>query len=270
MYAFFHALLSDKKGGTVFSCFGIWHWCYIFAVAIIAVLIWFGLKKRDETARRKVPGVLINIAFGLYIADFFLMPLAYGEIDIEKLPFHVCTAMCVMCFLSHHIRAFRKWRVHVALLGFISNLIYLFYPAGVMWYQVHPLSYRVVQTLLFHGVMTLYGLFALAFEEQKLEWKHCGRDLAVLVSMTLWALIGNTVYNGQVGSYSHQFNWFFVVRDPFYLLPETAAPFIMPFLNVAAFFAVELLVYAVCRGIRRISCRGRDHAGSPGEPVGRE
>lgn len=245
VYALFHQLLSDKKGGAVFSCFGIWHLCYIFIIAVIGVLAVFYLEKKDEGGKKKVTGAFINVSFGLYIADFFLMPLAFGEIDIEKLPFHVCTAMCVMCFLSNHIRSLEKYRVHFALLGFLSNLIYLLYPAGVMWYQVHPLSYRVVQTLLFHGCMTLYGPFVLLFGEQKLEWKRCYRDLIVIVAMTLWALIGNTIYNGQAGDYSHNFNWFFVMRDPFYLLPQNIAPYIMPILNVAAFFAVEMLVYAI-------------------------
>ncbi len=258
MYAFFNKLLSDKTGGVVFSCFGIWHLCYILAVAVIAVLIMLCRKKSDALANKKIPNVFIKVAFGLYIADFFLMPLAFGEIDIEKLPFHVCTAMCVMCFLSNHVRVLKKYRIHFALLGFLSNLIYLLYPAGVMWYQVHPLSYRVIQTLLFHGTMTLYGLFTLIYDGQKLAWKTCYRDLGVIVLMTLWARIGNTIYNGQAGTYSHNFNWFFVVRDPFYLLPEHIAPYVMPFLNIAAFFVVELLIYAVYFGIgRQVAKRNR-------------
>jgi hypothetical protein len=56
--------------------------------------------------------------------------------------------------------------------------------------------------------------------------------------MTLWAMAGNFVYNG-----SRFYNWFFVVRDPFYIFPETVAPFVMPFVNVALFFAVELLLH---------------------------
>jgi len=253
MYKVLHELLSDKTGGAVFSCFGIWHLCYLFAAAAAGVLLFVLLKRRDETGRRAVIRRLIHCAFGLYLADFFLMPLAFGEIDIEKLPFHVCTAMCVMCFLSHHWARLEKYRVHVALLGFLSNLVYLIYPAGVMWYQVHPLSYRVVQTLLFHGCMTLYGLFELMFGAGKLAWKTCHKDLAVLIAMTAWARIGNTVYNGQSGSYDHFFNWFFVVRDPFYLLPEHIAPWVMPILNIAVFFAAELLIYAVFAAARR-SC----------------
>ena len=254
MYEVFHSILADRQGGAVFSCFGAWHWCCIAAVAAAGVLLALRMRSRGADARKNTVRALIHIAFGLYVADFFLMPLAFGEIDIEKLPFHVCTAMCVMCFLSYHSAYLGRYRIHFALLGFLSNLIYLLYPAGVMWYQVHPLCYRVIQTLLFHGCMTLYGLFELMYGGQKPEWKTCRRDLGVTVCMTLWALLGNTVYNGRADGYDHFFNWFFVKRDPFYLLPGDVAPYVMPFLNIAAFFAVELLVYAAYFGIRR-ACR---------------
>ncbi len=69
--------------------------------------------------------------------------------------------------------------------------------------------------------------------------------------MTAWALIGNYVYNGSSGEYSHFFNWFFVVRDPFYMLPEYIAPFIMPFLNIFIFFAVEILIHLVLCAIKK-------------------
>ena len=242
MYSLLNKLLSDKKGGIVFSCFGVWHWCYIILAVFVATAVFLYLKNKDEAARSRVSRAFINIAFGLYIFDFFLMPFAYGEVDIEKLPFHICTAMCVACFLSNHNSLFKKFRLQFALLGFISNLIYLIYPAGVMWHQVHPLSYRVVQTLIFHGIMTVYGLLVLAFESDKWEWKEWRRDLFVSVCMTLWAMLGNFLYNGEAGEYSHFFNWFFVVRDPFYLFPEAISPYIMPILNISAFFAVDMLV----------------------------
>lgn len=252
MYTFFHQLLADKKGGIVFSCFGIWHLCYIAVVLVAAAVIFICLKNKDYAVKKRVAAVLINIPFGLYIADLFLMPLAFGEIDIEKLPFHICTAMCVMCFLSNHTRILAKYKIHFALLGLISNLVYLIYPAGVMWYQVHPLSYRVIQTLLFHGSMVLYGLFTLMYGDQKLQWKKCYRDLAVLVAMTVWAVIGNAVYKGQAGDYVHNFNWFFVIQDPFYLLPKNMAPYVMPIINIAAFFAADMLVYAVYFKVKSI------------------
>ena len=68
--------------------------------------------------------------------------------------------------------------------------------------------------------------------------------------MTLWAMIGNYVYNGEAEGYSHFFNWFFVVRDPFYIIPESIAPWIMPILNIGIFFGVEMLFYSLVRLVK--------------------
>ena len=251
MYSFLHKLLSDKKGGEIFALFGFWHFAYIalaFSVITIAVFAW---KVKSDNARAKSVNRFLNMAFGLYVLDFFLMPLAYNEIDIEKLPFHVCTAMCVMCFLSHRVSFLNKYRTSFVLLGFISNLVYLIYPAGVMWHKVHPLSYRVIQTLLFHCTMTVYGFLALLYAHDEGSAGIWRRDLLVVVCMTLWAMLGNSMYNGSSEGYSHFFNWFFVVRDPFYVLPENISPFVMPFLNVALFFSAEIALRLVFRRLKR-------------------
>ncbi len=245
MYQFLHKLLSDRKGGEIFTLFGFWHFFYIALTLIATVSVLFALKNKGKAVKEKTAKFFSDLAFGLYIADFFLMPLAYGEIDIEKLPFHACTAMCVICFLSYRIKFLEKYRTSFVTLGFISNLVYLIYPAGVMWHAVHPLSYRVVQTLIFHSVMTVYGILNLTYDSDRIDIKKCYRDLAVTVCMTAWAMLGNYAYNGESEGYSHFFNWFFVVRDPFYALPETAAPFIMPFLNIALFFAVEMIIHLI-------------------------
>ncbi len=245
MYSVLHELLSDKKDGILFSCFDIWHLTYIVLALAAAFLVLYRFKNKPAQSKEKMAHILISSAFGLYVADFFLMPLAYNEIDIEKLPFHACTAMCVMCFLSYHNKFLAKYRTSFVLLGFISNLVYLIYPAGLMWHQVAPFSYRVIQTLLFHGLMAVYGLFVLVYETEDFRFKHCYRELFVLAGMTLWAILGNSIYNGTSEHYSHFFNWFFVVRDPFYLFPETISPYIMPVVNIALFFAAEMLIYSV-------------------------
>ena len=58
-------------------------------------------------------------------------------------------------------------------------------------------------------------------------------------------MLGNALYNGTAGSYSHFHNWFFVVQDPFGIFDPKLSPYIMPFFNIAVFFAVEMAVYAV-------------------------
>lgn len=258
MYSLLHELLADKKGGEIFMLFGGWHFfCIVTTIAAVAALL-IALKNKGADAKKKVTRTLISVAFGMYIADFFLMPLAYGEIDIEKLPFHVCTAMCVMCFLSYHNQFIEKYRASFAMLGFISNLVYLIYPAGVMWHEVHPLSYRVIQTMSFHGLMSVYGLLFLVYECDKIDIKKSYRDLTVTVCMTLWAMLGNYAYNGTSDGYSHFFNWFFVVRDPFYMLSEEVAPIVMPFLNVALFFAAEMILHLIISAVKR---RKESHKG---------
>lgn len=249
MYEFLQDLLSDKKGGLAFTCFGLYHVIYMAIIfgGILGVILL--LKNKSETVKKRATDAALYTAFGLYMADFFLMPFAYGEIDVEKLPFHACTAMCLCCFLSRHNSFFGRFKDQFVLLGLLSNLIYVVYPAGVGWYGVHPLCYRVWQTLLYHGTMTAFGVFSLAFGDVKLAWRKCPGDLALLSVMTAWALAGNTLYNGLDERF---FNWFFVVRDPFYILPEAIAPFIMPFLMVAVMFAGEMLIYLVYFGCLRL------------------
>ena len=247
MYPYFHELLSDKTGGEIFTCFGLWHFFWIAVSAALFTGLFCLLRRQDGRRRERTVRGLFALAFGLYILDFFLMPLAYGEIDIEKLPFHACTAMCVMCFLSRRSRFLRKFRASFALLGFLSNFVYLMYPAGVMWHGVHPLCYRVIQTLFFHGLMTAACLTALVFGETG-SWR---RNLTVTAAMTGWAMVSNYIYNSPARLY----NWFFVVRDPFGILPAETAPFVMPVLNTALFFA---LGQGVCAVLRRL--KGEAHA----------
>ncbi len=250
MYPFFHWLLEDKKGGEIFTLFSGWHWLFIISTAIVIIAVFIAQRKSSEKTKEKTIRFFIDLAFGLYIADFFLMPLSYGYINIEKLPFHVCTAMCTMCFLSYHVKALEKFRHSFVLLGLIANTVYLFYPAGVMWHEVHPISYRVIQTLGFHAVMSIYGSLFLIKEYKSIEFKKCRRDLLVVCAMTAWALIGNYIYNAETEGYSHFFNWFFVVQDPFKLFPENIAPFIMPFLNIFMFCTVEILIHLLIHAIK--------------------
>lgn len=247
MYRVLQKLLADRTGGTIFNCFDIWHLCFIAFFVISAVLLCLHLKEKSEQQRRKTIDLVIAVAFGVYMADFFLMPFAYGVINIDKLPFHICTTMCVMCFFSRHNAFLSRFRLQFAMLGFLSNLTYLIYPAGMMWLKIHPLSYRVVQTLIFHGVMMNYGLLVLVYERQEFSWKKIYKDFGVATAMTTWAWLGNTLYDNSEKAY----NWFFVSQDPFNAFPAKAAPYIMPFLNTALFFSVGLVVYWVISKIAK-------------------
>jgi len=70
--------------------------------------------------------------------------------------------------------------------------------------------------------------------------------------MVLWALLGNTLYNGTWEDTTRLYNWSFVVRDPFYLLPAEVAPFVMPFVMLLLLFGLDMLMCALCFGAARL------------------
>ena len=118
-----------------------------------------------------------------------------------------------------------------------------------MWYNVHPLSYRALQTLFFHGVMAAYGFFAFAFDKDivfdfKKIFKH---DLTILTLMIIWALIGCYSYTGNYGGYNQYYNWFFVRTDPFGILP----PYIAPFVTLLAFLLADVVIRFICLSIKK-------------------
>ena len=234
-----------------FNCFGIWHFLFMVLIFFVIGLIIHLLKNKSDETREKVINNSINFVFGLYILDFFLMPFAYGAIDLEKLPFHICTISCVLCFLSRHTKFLGKYKLSIALIGFIGNLIYVIYPAGVGWYQIAPYSYRVIQTLMYHGVMTLYGVLTLIYGEEKLEWKKCYKELVLIMLITLWAMLGNFFYNSDLRVY----NWFFVIQDPFYILPKDIAKIIMPFIMIFTIFLADMLVYLSYFFVKKIKMK---------------
>mgnify|MGYP003316425418 FL=1 len=96
--------------------------------------------------------------------------------------------------------------------------------------------------------MTLYGVLTLAYDGEELKWKNCYKELIVIVLLVLWAMLGNAVYNSDIRIY----NWFFVIQDPFYILPKSIASFVMPFIIAITIFIGNILVYLSYFGIRKL------------------
>ncbi len=242
MYNILHGLLQDQFGRTPFSPYDIWHILYL-VLLLGAILLVLRFCKSNE-ARKKITAWTINAAFALYMADFFLMPFSYGYIDIDKLPFHICTLMSIMSFWARHNTVLAKWKAPFALLGLVGSLIYIAYPSGVADGEVSFFSYRILQTLLFHGLMIAYSVFSLVFGEIRLAWRTCYRDAIVIICNIVWAMIGNCLYSGVEDG--RTFNWCSVVSDPFGLIPAEIAPFVLPFVVAAILFGLHICVYGIC------------------------
>lgn len=80
MYNILNGLLKDRKSDIVFKCFGLWHLIYLLLFIVITIVLIIKLNNKEKEFKLKTINLLINIAFGLYILDFFLMPFAYGQL----------------------------------------------------------------------------------------------------------------------------------------------------------------------------------------------
>ena len=53
MYTFLNNLLSDKKGGEIFTLFGVWHFFYIVLTVFVVALVLILLKNKSESLKSK-------------------------------------------------------------------------------------------------------------------------------------------------------------------------------------------------------------------------
>ena len=249
MYDFISGILKNEEGSIVLSPFNKWHLFYLLVIFGGILLTIYLVRGKEEKIKKRIINITINSAFILYILDFFLMPFSYGYIDIDKLPFHICTMMGVACFVARHNKKMSKYLTQFTLLGLIGALMYITYPSGVADGEVYPFSYRIIQTMLYHGLMVGHGIFSLAFSDIKLEWKKIYKELIVVSIVSFIAVVANTLYSGgEIGDW----NWFFVSSDPFGIFEENIAPYVMPFVMIVVIFIMNVLVYSIYFGFKKI------------------
>ena len=258
MYEFMNKLLSDKDTGVfTFKAFGLCHILYLLIIIGAIALTIYLFRNKTQEAKTKLINVTITLALCLYIADFFLMPFSNGYIDIDKLPFHLCTSMSIMCVLARNTKFFAKFKTSFTLMGLIGALMYLTYPSGVS--EADGYSYRIIQTVIYHGLMIAQGVFAIAFNDIDLSKKTLKYDAIAIVALAIWAYLGNTLYSGVLTEacgcvegcpnvcevYNHDFNWFFVKHDALYVISDDIDIYFAP-------FAMIIVIFGMCALIRFI------------------
>lgn len=246
---FFVWLFKDEKPLNM-EVFSFWHILYtvIILAATIAVGILF-LKKSEETKSRLLSAIAIAVAV-LYIGDFFVQPFMHGdptvagEMNIDKLPFHICTIMCPALLFVQFNKRFARFAEAVAILSIVGPLMYITYPNGALG-GVSPFSYRILQTFLYHGLVFCWGFNMLALGKVKPSVKRCWQPLIGLCLIAVISIGANYAY----GNPEHHYDWFFTTGSSFsYAFPEAMhpyLPYVMPFIVIAAIFAVALAVYGI-------------------------
>ncbi len=201
-------------------------------------------KNKDMQAKEKVLRFLAYALVITYLSDFFFHDFVYGGMNIDKLPFHLCTVLCPAIAFTQFNKKFEKFQEPVAVLAIVGTLMYLSFPASVG--SGEPWCYQAVQTMLFHGIELAWGCLCILFSKVKLDIKNCWKAAVGLCLITVWAKFGNSIL---------EHNWFFLETDALYLgvveagiIPKWSLMLITP----AAVFLMVLLIYGIYYAVKAV------------------
>ena len=198
--------MSHFDTGIKVTAFSIPHFVYMFLIFGGIFLTWRTFRKKSPEKKDQVLRVLAYALAFSYFSDFFFHEFVYGEMNTDKLPFHVCTVLCPLMLVAQFNRNGHKILEPVAVLAVLGPLMYLCYPASIG--EGEPWCYQAIQTMFFHGVLLAWGILNLALGKVRLNIRHFWKVTAMLVAITLWAKLGNTLL---------EHNWFFLNEDALYI-----------------------------------------------------
>ena len=234
-------LLSQNNSSLTIGLFDVWHFLYLFIIFGGTILLSVLYTNKSAESKEKLMRVFAYLTIGMYVADFFLMPLSdsYNRISIDKLPFHVCTLMGVMAPFVQFNPRFASVRPAVVTLAVASSLMWMCYPGSALGGQP-PFSYIILQTFMYHGVLFCWGVLNLSLGAVTLRWKGIWKEFVGVLIILVWSGIGNALYPDQ--------NWFFTKYSIFPFLSDA----VMPPVVVFCVFGTCFLVYCGYFAIRAL------------------
>ena len=241
MKDFVSLLLNEYPSTAQILPFNLWHFVYLFSILGVALLLGVLFKDKAMEKKEKLIRLFAYLTIGIYIADFFLMPLSdsYGSISEDKLPFHICTLMGVMGAFVQFNPRLSAIKTPVVVMAVASSLMWMCYPGSALGGQP-PFSYVIFQTFMYHGLLFGWGLLNLAWGGVTLRWKEIWKEFVGVLILLVWSGFGNAVYDEQ--------NWFFTKQSIFPFLPDE----VMPPVVVFCVFGTCFLVYCGYFGIRAL------------------
>lgn len=242
MREFVYWLLSEENSDLKITLFNEWHIFYLLIAFGSAIALAAIFKDKSEQAKDKLLRVYAYVTIGLYIADFFLMPLSDsygGRIAINKLPFHICTLMSICAAFAQFNKKFKPIKEPIVVLSLVSSLMWMVYPGSALGGEP-PFSYIIMQTFMFHSFLFGWAFLNLALGEVTLTIKNVWQELFGILLISVWATLGNVLYEDQ--------NWFFLADSIFSFIPDAA----MPVAVITTVFAMCLLIYGIYYGAHTV------------------
>ena len=229
--------MSHFNTGIKITPFSPAHLVYIFLIFGGIALAWYRLRHQDAGKKEKALRFLAYALVFSYLSDFFVHDFVYGGMNMDKLPFHICTVLCPATAIAQFNRNGHKIKEPVSVLAILGPLMYLCFPASVG--EGEPWCYQAVQTMFYHGVLLAWGVLNLALGVVELRWENTWKCAVALVGITFWAKLGNVLL---------EHNWFFLNEDALYIglvsggiIPKWA----LMIINPVAFFLAVLIIYTV-------------------------
>ena len=235
------------------TLFSIWHIMYIALIVGLTIGAAFILKNKSQETKTKVLNILAIAAIASYILDFFIMPIArvkgnpelVGDIDLDKLPFHICTLIgCLIPFAQFNTKLKNsKVKDVVVCLAIVASLMYITYPGSALG-GVGAFCYKVVQTFLFHGLVFAWGVLSLTTKSAELKFKTIWKQAVGIAIIIVWAALGNSIYSNDAKS----FDWFFITGSTFPFIPKP----LMPLVVLVAVFGMCAIIYSIDLIVKKV------------------
>lgn len=196
-------------------------------------------KDKSPEKKERILRLFAYLTIGLYVADFFLMPLSdsYDRISIDKLPFHICTLTGVMIPFVQFNPRFAPVKEAVVSLAMTSSLMWMCYPGTALGGQP-PFCYLIFQTFMYHGLMFCWGFLNLTLGAVKLHWKEFWKPCVGVLLILVWSMLGNALYDNQ--------NWFFTKYSIFPFLTDKIMPPVVVFCVCGVCFLIYCLYFGIC------------------------
>lgn len=240
MHNFFVNLFSENNSNLQINLFDGWHFLYLFITfgGTLALAL-IGRKYTDK--KNMLQRLMAYLVVGLYILDFFVMPLSDSYsgfcIDPCKLPFHICTSMVLVVPFVQFNSKFEKIKQPVVTLSIASSLMWMCYPGSALGGQP-PFCYLTTQTFLYHTVLFCWGVLHLAYGDVQYNFRKIWKEFIGVLVVLVWAAFGNAVYN-------QGYNWFFIEESIFPFLSDEIMPFMVVFSVFGTCFVIYCLYFAI-------------------------
>jgi hypothetical protein len=233
---------TEGKPGEI-AWLNIWHILYVLIIFGSTFVLGWYISKKDKEAKEKLLRTLACATVLVYVIDFFIQPLmdgGAGVMNVDKLPFHICTVLCpVLAFVQFNKR-FERFSEPVAFLAMVGPMMYLVYPGGAIG-DISPFCYKIIQTFVYHGLVFSWGFNMIATGRVKPSIKRgWWRALIGLLLVALWATLGNLSHNSNVDGDPH-YDWFFLTGSTFPFVPKA----LMPLAVIVAVFSATMALYGV-------------------------